>query len=83
MSDPYHDAAFLLILIMCDHCEATLESDELEGVPTYPQDGWDIALGNAARERGWAIQENNESIFGYSVACPSCATQRRDSGASP
>jgi len=77
MLDPYHDAAFLFIAIICDHCDATLESDELQGVPTYPQEGWDVALGNAARELGWAIQENSESIFGYKVACPSCATDRR------
>jgi hypothetical protein len=76
MSDPYHDAAFLHILLMCDHCDATLNSDELSGVPTFPADGWDIALGDAARERGWIIQYD-ESAIGLSIACPSCATQRR------
>jgi hypothetical protein len=75
MSDPYHDAAFLFILLQCDHCQATLESDELRAVPIYPEEGWNIALGNAARERGWAIRENGEFGLDYSVTCRSCASK--------
>jgi hypothetical protein len=72
--DPYHEAALLHIAFICDVCKAiALESDELEGVPIYPDDGWDIALGNAAREWGWEIWEDDHAISGFSIICPSFA----------
>jgi hypothetical protein len=76
--DPYHEATFLNVALICDACQAVaLESDELAGVPTYPDDGWDTALGNAARERGWDIREDGHAIFGFSIIRPSCANSRR------
>ena len=74
--DPYHEAAFLSIALICDACHAVaLESDELVGVPKYPDDGWDIALGNAAGERGWDIREDAD--FDFSILCPACAIHHR------
>ena len=72
-SDAYHDAAFIYILLMCDDCPAVLESEELEGQPTYPDEGWDRALGNEARERGWRIEDSGDSFL---VLCPDCAKRR-------
>ena len=79
-NDPYHDAAFIHILLVCESCpkgsEATLESDELQGQPTFPADGWDVALGNEARRRGWLIEYNDNNPFAFTVLCPECAKRQ-------
>lgn len=48
--NPFHDAAYLHIMLECDGCHQILTNDELEGQPTYPDRNWEIALGDAARE---------------------------------
>jgi hypothetical protein len=72
--DPYHDAAFICICLICDNCpdkcKSALESDELAGQPAYPTKGWDEALGNEARRRGWKIEYSGD---GFLILCPHCA----------
>jgi len=73
-SDAYRDAAFIYICLICDNCpdkcQSALESDELEGQPTYPEDGWDEALGMEAHRRGWRIEYTDQ---GFLVLCPQCS----------
>jgi len=76
-TDPYHDAAFLNTAMICDSCTEVLDSNDLSGGPNYPEEGWDQALGDAAKERGWIVSEADDAIFGYVVFCPSCAVKLR------
>jgi len=75
--DPYHEVAWMHTMLECDSCGALLDSDDIEGAPKYPDDGWYEALGNTARERGWDIREDDHGIFGFAMICPSCVINRR------
>jgi hypothetical protein len=72
--DPYHEAALVYIVFICDICHAILDGEKLPGVPHLPDDGWFEALGDEARRRGWRVEHSGaENPFDYSFLCPDCA----------
>ena len=73
--DPYHVAAFVSIILICDGCNTCIDGDELVGVPHYPEPGWDEAVGDEAKRRDWKVAHSGkENPFDYSVLCRDCAS---------
>lgn len=69
---PYHDAAFLYLLLMCDRCDECLDPARDLGIESFDGNDWHILLGNEGHRRGWKIAEDS-SPNGYSILCPKCA----------
>ena len=78
--DAYRDAALIYCMLICDACPAehprTLELEELDGHLTYSDDGWENALGDEARRRGWRV-EYSDTPDGFLVLCPECAAKTK------
>ena len=65
----YWDAAFARVTLTCNQCAAKLASSDLSDGPTYPEQGWEVALGNEARRRGWKVSYIED---GFLILCPGC-----------
>jgi len=77
LDDPYVAAAFILVCLPCDGCDALLESECLsDNQARYPEKGWEIALANEARQLGWKVESKNDN---YSILCQSCLAHRSNS----
>jgi len=71
--DPFLEAVVLNTILICDGCRkaARDEYGPTPVSPTYPDDGWDIALANAAKSEGWTVIEQRT---GFLVLCPKCSS---------
>jgi hypothetical protein len=68
--DVYYDAALACITLICDECDANLDSEDLpEGQPRFKDSGYYLALGDEAFRRGWRIEYRDD----FQVLCPECA----------
>ena len=73
--DPFLDAAFLYIAVICDGCSTIRDEDTPTSLePKYLRGGWDNALADALRLEGWWIEYDN-SEDGLAVFCPTCAAR--------
>lgn len=74
--DIYLDAALAEISLVCQQCQASLDSDELPpDQPRFPESNYVEALAEAAFRLGWLIEYHgtHPSYFDYRILCPSCA----------
>jgi hypothetical protein len=77
--DIYQDAALAEITLICQQCEASLDSEDLpEGQPRFSDSGYFVALANEAYRRGWLIEYTGPSAnyFDYHILCPDCAGRK-------
>jgi hypothetical protein len=78
--DIYLDAALAEITLVCQHCQASLDSDDLPSdQPRFPESNYVEVLAEAAFRLGWLIEYHgtNASYFDYRIFCPACAKGER------
>ena len=74
-ADPYLNAAFLFVGVICQKCDQAIRDNETPTpiTPCYPHEGWDSALALALRVEGWIIYPESGALFELMTICPACA----------